>query len=123
MLQKPWISLRKYELFKYSRKVKGKKRCTFLQRHWLSEIMWMAYSAVKNRSFCKYCVLFAPKSVGGSSLGLHLEKGFSRAQCYTNGRWYLCEHAKKEYHWTAVIECEQFLDSPSIWYNRLRPYQ
>ena len=46
--------------------------------------------------------------------GLHVEKAFSGAQCYANGRQYLYKHAKKEYHLTAVIKCEQFLNSLSM---------
>ena len=76
----------------------------------------MLYSAVKNRRFCSYCVLFAPKSVGGSSLSLHVKKEFSEAQCYANGSG-IYINMQKEYHLTAVIKCEKFLESLSIWYN------
>ena len=73
--------------------------------------MWLVYSAVMNGSFCKYCILFTPKVVGRSSLGVHVGKAFSGAQHYVNGRQYLCKHAKKEYHLTVVIKCEQLQGS------------
>ena len=72
-----------------------KNQYSSYQQHWLSKFKWLVYSAVKNKSFFKYCVLFAPKSVGESFLGLHEEKAFFGAQCYANGRRYLCKQAKK----------------------------
>ena len=69
---------------------------------------------MKNGSFCNYYVKFAPKFFVGLSFGLHVEKGFSEAQCNAIESWYLCKHAKKEYCLTAVIKREQFLERLSI---------
>ena len=50
----------------------------------------------------------APKSVCRTTLSLPSEKAFSGVH-YAPGRRYLCEHAKKEYHLTAVIKSKEFL--------------
>ena len=84
LLQKPWIPPCQYNFPKYSQKVKGKDRFSSFQHDWFSEFNWLVYSAAKNGSFCKFCVLFAPTFVAGLTLGLHVEVAFSKAQYYVS---------------------------------------
>ena len=109
LLQKPWIPPHQYDFPKYLQKVKGKDRFSCFQYNWFNKFNWLMYSVAKNGSFCKFCVLFAPTSVAGPSLGLHIEVAFSRAQHYVSQRRLLCEHAGKGYHLTAALKLEGFL--------------
>ena len=109
LLQKPWIPPHQYDFPKYLQKVKGKDRFSCFQYNWFNKFNWLVYSVAKNGSFCKFCVLFAPTSVAGPSLGLHIEVAFSGAQHYVSQRRLLCEHAGKGYHLTAALKLECFL--------------
>lgn len=45
--------------YKFPLLAKNEKRGLRFQHKWLKEFNWLAYSNVKNGTFCKYCVLFA----------------------------------------------------------------
>ncbi|XP_078487474.1 uncharacterized protein LOC144745272 [Ciona intestinalis] len=113
LLQKPWIPPLQYEFPRYSRKVQKKDRFSSFQRDWLKEFNWLVYSAVKQGGFCKFCVIFAPKSVAGSDLGLHVQVALSGAQYCAVGRRVLREHASKQYHLAAAVKSDSFLKTLS----------
>ena len=37
------------------------------QKQWLNEVTWLAHSNIHNGAFCKWCVVFAPQTVGRSA--------------------------------------------------------
>jgi len=41
--------------------------CAPVQKQWLKEFTWLAYSNIYNGAFCKWCVLFAPQTVSRSA--------------------------------------------------------
>ncbi|VVC42990.1 Hypothetical protein CINCED_3A001510, partial [Cinara cedri] len=58
------------DFYKFPLLEKNKKRGLRFQHKWLKEFNWLAYSNVKNGTFCKYCVLFARNGgIGSQPLG------------------------------------------------------
>ena len=57
----------------------SEKRNLKFQRTWLIIYNWLAYSAIMNGVFCKYCVLFSVRGggIGHQTLGLLVKKPFT----------------------------------------------
>lgn len=92
------------------------------QRKWLDDFEWLAYSKIKNGSFCKYCVLFYDSDSVGK--GSHQKLGRLVMEPCKNLKDSLeifREHMKKQFHKTAVLNaqnimaiCEKRVDPVSV---------
>lgn len=81
----------------------SEKRNLKFQRSWLLKYKWLAYSAILNGVFCKYCVLF---SVGGGGIG-HQKLGLLVKKPFTNWKKALesfSYHNSLEYHKTSLLK-------------------
>ncbi|XP_026822593.1 uncharacterized protein LOC113560736 [Rhopalosiphum maidis] len=81
----------------------SEKRNFKFQRSWLLKYKWLAYSAIMNGVFCKYCVLF---SIGGGGIG-HQTLGLLVKKPFTNWKKALesfSYHNSLEYHKTSLLK-------------------
>ena len=76
------------------------------QHRWFIRFKWLAYLYLKNRAFCKYCVLFRSKAgsgVGNHPLGNLLAVKFQK---WKNALERFAEHESTKYHRNRVVAAE-----------------
>ena len=75
------------------------------QPSWLKSFPWLHYSQHTNGAFCRACAMFVPETVGGQIPGQFVTKAF-RSWKKTDK---LTDHAKREYHLTAMTKMTEFI--------------
>ncbi len=76
------------------------------QPSWLAQFPWIHYSTFCDGVFCRACAIFAPKVVGGHTLGQFVTKPF---KSWTNKTQKMKSHGKLDYHLTACAKMSEFL--------------
>lgn len=75
MLLNVWVPNVSYE---FPLLEKYKERGLKFQYKWIVEFNWLAYSEIKQGSFCKYCLLFAKHGgIGSQPLGQLVSTAFT----------------------------------------------
>ncbi|KAL5232997.1 hypothetical protein ACI65C_000407 [Semiaphis heraclei] len=93
--------------YKFPLLEKNKKRGLWFQHKWLKEFNWLAYSNVKNGTFCKYCVLFARNGgIESQPLGNLVTVAFTN---WKKAKEVYRVHSNLKYHSSSVLDSEQFL--------------
>ncbi|XP_060871970.1 uncharacterized protein LOC132946144 [Metopolophium dirhodum] len=93
--------------YKFPLLAKNEKRGLRFQHKWLKEFNWLAYSNVKNGTFCKYCVLFAKNGgVGSQPLGSLVTVAFSN---WKKAKETFRARGSLKYHTLSVLDSEHFL--------------
>ncbi|XP_060870536.1 uncharacterized protein LOC132944973 [Metopolophium dirhodum] len=93
--------------YKFPLLAKNEKRGLRFQHKWLKEFNWLAYSNVKNGTFCKYCVLFAKNGgVGSQPLGSLVTVAFSN---WKKAKETFRARGNLKYHTLSVLDSEHFL--------------
>lgn len=96
-----WTPLRTY-LFPSTLTSKEKFSRKF-QFCWLEKYPWLAYSAIENAAYCKYCVFFAMKCVGSSSsqtVGFLVQEGYNN---WKHSLEYFNKHNCLQYHINSML--------------------
>ncbi|XP_060846074.1 zinc finger MYM-type protein 1-like [Rhopalosiphum padi] len=81
------------------------KRGLKFKHHWLNAHNWLAYSEKYQGAFCKFCVVFSKVGgVGGQKLGTLVVEAFTNYKKATE------KHGNLEYHKTALLKYDNFLN-------------
>lgn len=106
ILDNVWTPENTFQFPKACTDNKSKKSHRSFQSGWLKKYNWLAYSKIEDAAFCKYCMLFAVKSVGhhqGQGLGALVKTGF---RLWKHALEMFNNHAKAKYHCEALIRAQ-----------------
>ena len=78
------------------------------QPSWLTQYPWLHYSPHSDGVFCRACVLFAPETAGGRTLGQFVTKPF---KSWVNKTQKMIAHGSSDYHLTAYAKMNQFMST------------
>ena len=76
------------------------------QPNWLKQYPWLHYSQHDDGVYCRSCVLFAPKQVGGQDLGQFVRKPF---KSWGKILQKASAHGTKSYHLSSMTKMTEFL--------------